>query len=94
MSNHLKSESESFQRSDEMSRCVDEKDGLFDLLFLAEFAQEQHGQMRRSRLIRPCVKDLVHLGIDGGVQPVSLVVDLNHRFVDRALIRADVTVEL
>jgi hypothetical protein len=67
---------------------------LLDLLLLAEFAQEQHGQLRRSGLKRPCMKDSVRFGIDGGVQPVALAVDLNHRFVGRGLIRLYVTVGL
>jgi hypothetical protein len=43
---------------------------------------------------QPDVKQLIRLGVDGGVQPVALVVDLNHGFVDRDVIRVDVTVWL
>lgn len=47
MSNHLNTEVELFTRSDGTSSCVNERRGLRDLLFLAEFAREQHGQLRR-----------------------------------------------
>ena len=40
------------------------------------------------------MKYSVRFGIDGGVQPVAFAVDLNHRFVDRDLIRFYVTVGL
>ena len=38
-------------------------------------------------LKKPDVKQLVRIRIDGGVQPVALVVDLNHRLVDGDVIR-------
>ena len=50
MVNRLKSEPESLQRSAEMVRSVDEKCDLLDLLFVAEFAKKQHGELRNSGL--------------------------------------------
>lgn len=76
-------------------RCaVDEERRLLDLLLLAEFPHKQHGQLRGTRLKQPYMEDLVRCGIDGGVQPVALVVDLNHRLVDRDVIRFGVAAGL
>ena len=70
-----------------MVRSVDEEGGLLDLLFLAEFAEKQQRQLRSPGLKQPDVEEFVCLGIDSGVQPVALIVDSNHRFVHRDLIR-------
>jgi hypothetical protein len=61
---------------------------------LTEFTKKQHGGLRRPRLKQPNVKELVRVGIDRSIQPVALSVDANHRFVNRNLIRIDVTVGL
>ena len=44
MTNRLKSESESLQRSAEMVRSIDEKRGVLNLLFIREFAKKQYGE--------------------------------------------------
>ena len=36
----------------------------------------------------PDVQEFVRVGIDSGVQPKALVVELNHSFVQRNVIRA------
>jgi hypothetical protein len=89
-----KSESEPLQRGFEIVRAIDEKSRLLDLLFLAEFTQKQHGQLRSYRLKQPDVKEFVSIGIDSGVQPVSFIVDSNHRLVHRDLIRTPVASRL
>lgn len=70
-----------------MVRSIDEKYGLLDLLFLTEFAEKQHGELRGRGVKQPDVEEFVGVGIDSSVQPVSFVVDPNHRFVQRDLIR-------
>ena len=91
MANHLKSEAESIQCSGEMVSVIDENRHIFELLFLAEFTQEQHGELCRPRLKQPDVKELIRLRIDSGIQPVTFVVDLNHRLVERDVIRIGIT---
>ena len=74
-------EAEAIERTRQVDCSVNEERRLLDLLLLAEFAQEQHGELRRTRLKQPCVQNFVRRGIDCSVQPVTLVVDLNHGFV-------------
>jgi len=66
---------------------LDEKDGSFDIVFLPKFAQENFCEGGLSRCKQPDVKQLVRLRIGGSVQPELLIVDLNHCFVERNLIR-------
>ena len=91
MANHLKSEAESTQCSGEMVSVIDENRHIFELLFLAEFTQAQHGELCRSCLKQPDVKELIRLRIDSGIQLVTFVVDLNHRLVERDVIRIGIT---
>jgi hypothetical protein len=84
---HLKSEACSAERRLEMVGAIDEKHGSFDIVFLAEFREEHLSESGRGRRKEADVKQVVCLGIASGVQPVLLVVDSNHRFVERDLIR-------
>jgi hypothetical protein len=88
---HLKSESESSQPSLEMVGVIDEKRCLFDRLFLAEIAKKQPCSFRGPRRKQPNVQEFVRFGIDGSVQPVPFVIELNHSFVDRDVIRTRIT---
>ena len=67
---------------------------MLDLLLLAEFTQKQQGELRRSRLKQPDMGDFVRCEIDRSVQPVAFVVDPNHRFVHRDVIRLGVAAGL
>jgi len=71
----------------QMVRVTDQERGAINLLFVVAFAQEQHGELGCSGLKPPLVEDSVRVGIDSSVQPVELVVDTNHGFVNRNLIR-------
>jgi hypothetical protein len=73
-----------------MVSVPDEERGGSHLLFVAEFAQEQHDELGCSGVKQPCMEGFVGVGIDSGVQSVALAVDLNHGFVDRDLIRSGV----
>ncbi len=91
---HAKSKVESVECVLEMVYVVDEKRHVRDLLFLAEFTKERHGELRRPRLKQPNMEELVRIEIDRRQQPVTLAVDADQRFVNRTLIRFDVTVGL
>jgi hypothetical protein len=84
---HLKSEASSVKCSLEMLGAIDEKHGVFDIVFLTEFREEHLGQRSRGGRKQAEMKQIVCLGIASGVQPVLLVVDPNHRLVERDLIR-------
>jgi hypothetical protein len=83
----LKSEASSLESSLEVLSAIDEKHGGFDIVFLPQFAEEEFGESGRGRRKEADVKQVVCLGISGGVQPVLLVVDPNHCFVEGDLIR-------
>jgi hypothetical protein len=63
MTAHTKSGAESFQRVLEIVRFTDEKHHIRELLFPAEFAKEQRGELRRSGLKRPHMEELVRVGV-------------------------------
>jgi len=89
---HLKSEPRSIERTPEMWRRVDETRSLLDRLFLAEFAEKQHGSLGRACLKQPDVEQFGRLRIDSGVQSAALVADPNHRLANRDLIRSRIAV--
>ena len=69
-------------------RCsVDEKDRVVDEMFLTKFREEHLGECLCSRREQADVEQAVRCGIDGSVQPVSLVIELDHSFVKRNVIR-------
>lgn len=63
-------------------------DDICDIVFLLEFLQELFCQGDGSRREQPYVQEFVRVGINGGVQPKSLVVELNHGFADRNVMGA------
>jgi len=54
---------------------------------LLQFSEKQHDKLRRSGREKPNVGEFVRLGIDGSVQPATFVIHLDHRLVDRDVIR-------
>jgi len=84
---HLKSETSPLQRSLEVFRAIGEKFGCLNIVFVSEFAQEDLGECGRGRRKETDVKQLVCCRISSGVQPEFFIVDPNHRFVERDLIR-------
>jgi hypothetical protein len=83
----LKSEPGSLQCSSEVFRAIDEKNGGFDIMFLPQFFEKYLGKSGCSGRKQPQMKNFVCLWIRSGVQPKLLVVDSNHCFVNRDLIR-------
>ena len=60
---------------------------VLDVVFLAEFREERVSDHVRSGRFKLCMEQFVRIGIDSGVQPVLLVVELDHGFIDRDVIR-------
>ncbi len=82
-----KSEPRSTECSLEMFCSIDEKHGMIEVMFLSEFLQKSFCQRGRSRRIQPYVEDVVRFRIDSSVQPIPMVVKLNHCLVERDVIR-------
>ena len=87
MCNMLESESMTVAGGLQPGCAIDEEGRVVDEMFLAQFRKEHLGQRQCSRRKQPDVEQAVRGGIDGGVQPVSLVVELDHGFIDRNVIR-------
>ena len=68
-------------------RAVDEKDRIVDVMFLTQFSEKHRGGRRCSRRIEPHVQQAVGVGIDSSVQPISLVIELDHGLINRHVIR-------
>jgi len=75
---HLKSESSSLQRGLEVLSAIDEKDSVFDIVSLSQFAEEALGECCRGRREELNVKQVVSFGVCSGVQPELLVINWNH----------------
>ena len=69
-----------------MRRGIDEDGRVVEVLFLAEFAQEQHGELDGSGRKQSHVEEFPGCGTDSRVESAAFVVDLNHGFVDRDVI--------
>jgi len=54
---------------------------------LLQFAEKQHDELRCSGRKEPKMEEFVRLGIDGGVQPATFTIHLDHRLVDHDVIR-------
>jgi len=61
---------------------------LANVVFLAKFAEKRVRNDVGSRRFKLRVQQFVGFGIDCSVQPVALIAELNHGFVDRDVIRA------
>ena len=70
-----------------MVSIIDQNRCLGDLHVLLKFSEKQHGKLRRSGRKKPNVEGFVRLGMDGGAQPATFVIHLDHRLVDRDVIR-------
>jgi hypothetical protein len=71
----------------EPQRAIDKDERVVDARFLAEPRHEHQRGCGRPRRIQPNVKQSGGGGIDGGLQPILLVVELNHGLVDGNVIR-------
>jgi hypothetical protein len=66
---------------------IDEKHRVVDVVFPTEFCEKSIGEASVSRRIEPYMGEIVGLGIDRGVQPITLNVEVDHGFVERDVIR-------
>jgi hypothetical protein len=69
-------------------RAINEERGVLDVVLLAQFGKKRPSKYRVSRRYELCVEQFVRFWIDSRVQPIALIAELNHRFVDRNVIRA------
>jgi hypothetical protein len=67
--------------------AVNEDDCVVNLLFLTQFGEKQLCECLRSDRIEPHMEQAVRVGIDGGVQPIALGIELNHGLIDCNVIR-------
>jgi len=68
-------------------RAVDEKERLLEVVFLLQLSKKHLRQHDRSASRETDMEDVVRLGIDRCIQPELLVIDLDHGFVERSVIR-------
>jgi hypothetical protein len=67
---------------------INQKHGGFDIVFLPQFVEKDLGKSGCCGRKQPQMENIVCLWICSSVQPELLVVDPNHRFVDRNLIQS------
>jgi len=71
-------------------RCrINEKERVIDEMSLAEFGEEHLGNRLISRRREFNVQQAICLRIDRSVQPEPFVIELDHSFVNRNVIRLD-----
>ena len=68
-------------------RDLAEKHEVDDAVFLAEFSKKRMSENLRCGRFQLCMKQSVRLWVDSGVQPVLLIVELDHGLVNRDVIR-------
>ena len=83
----LKSESVTVTGRLQPGRAIDQKDRVVDEMFLAEFGEEHLGEGGSSGRVQSDVEQAVGGGIDRRIQPVALVIHLDHGLVNRDVIR-------
>ena len=66
---------------------IDETHSIVEVMFLTKFLQKPFRQCGRSRRIQPRMQNFVRFWLDSSVQPIAMVVKLNHRLVKRDVIR-------
>jgi hypothetical protein len=77
-----------------MVGIIDQNRRLGDRHALLQFAEKQYGKLCCSGRKEPNVEEFVRLGIDGSVQPATFVTQLDHRLVDRDVIRRRIAGQL
>jgi hypothetical protein len=74
-----------------MGCAINEKHGIFDIVFLPKLSKEYFGKIGCCGRKQPKLKQFVRVRISSSVQPVLLIVDANYGLVDRNLIRSFAT---
>jgi len=68
-------------------RTAHKKDRVLDVMLLTQFREKHRANCISSRRIKPDVEQAVGVGIDGNGQPISLIIELNHDFINYNVIR-------
>ena len=68
-------------------RSVNEKHGVVDVVFLAEFREKRVSDTIVCRRFKLCMEEFVRFWVDSSVQPVPFVVESDHSLVNRNVIR-------
>jgi hypothetical protein len=68
-------------------RAINEENGIVDIVFVTKLSEKPLCETGVCGRLKLCMQQIVCIGIDGGVQPILLVVELDHGFVDRNVIR-------
>jgi hypothetical protein len=68
-------------------RTIDEKYGVVDIVFLVKFSKKRMSENFRCGRSQLRMEQFVRFGINSGVQPILLVIELDHSFVNRNVIR-------
>jgi len=68
-------------------RAVNEKHAVVNVVFLAKFSKERMSDSFVCRWVNYYVWQFVYFGIDSGIQPILLVIESDHGFVNRNVIR-------
>ena len=70
------------------NRTIDEKDRVINVVFFAELPEKLIRNNVCSCRFKLFMEQIVRFRIDGGVQPILLIIKLNHGFINRNVIRA------
>ncbi len=67
--------------------AIDEKDGVVNIVFLAEFGKERMSNSFVCRRFQRCLQQFGCFRIDSSVQPVLLIIEPDHGLIHRNVIR-------
>lgn len=68
--------------------------GTADGMFLGQFSRREFSKYGRSRRKQPCMENSDRAGIDCGIQPILLIVDLNYGFIECNVVLIRVSCQL
>jgi len=68
-------------------RSINEKHGVVDIVFLAEFHEKRVSDTIVCRRFKLCMEEFIRFWIDSSVQPVPFVVESDHSLINRNVIR-------
>ncbi|GAB7121272.1 hypothetical protein JCM9743_37470 [Natrinema sp. JCM 9743] len=71
-------------------RSIDEKHGVGDVVFLGEFRKKRMSENLCCCRFKLRMEQFVCLGINCSVQPVLLIIQLDHSLVNRNVIRTPI----
>jgi len=81
----------SAEAANEIVGIIDEKHGVGDVVFLGQLGEKLASNRDCIRRKQPTMENSVRCWIDGGVQPILIVVDPDRLLIDRNAIRPRTT---